>query len=142
MISLNSDSFLHLALRTLKNLPAPLPDDLYDVLKRIAKYERRKFRDFIYLILAEGLGSYYCERQMFVDKLETEITKEETAQIAKNAELEKTKGWNDLSWEERTSRGYISVEDYWQSKDITKFENQLIDLITSNSHLTDEEVES
>ena len=124
----------------MKNLPAPLPDDLYDVLKRIAKYEKRKFRDFVYLILAEGLSSYYCERQMFVDKLETEITKEETDQIAKNAELEKTKGWNDLSWEERTSRGYVSVEDYWQSKDISKFENQLIDLITNNSHLTDEEV--
>ena len=124
----------------MKNLPAPIPDDLYDVLKRIAKYERRKFRDFIYLILAEGLSSYYCERQMFVDKLQTEYTKEETDQIAKNSELEKTEGWNDLSWEERTSRGYVSVEDYWQSKDITKFENQLIDLITSNSHLTDEEV--
>tara|TARA_Y100001963_G_C6788297_1_gene454148 strand:+ start:4120 stop:4500 length:381 start_codon:yes stop_codon:yes gene_type:complete len=126
----------------LKNLPAPIPDDLYDVLKRIAKYERRKFRDFIYLILAEGLSSYYCERQMFVDKLQTEYTKEETDQIAKNAELEKTEGWNDLSWEERTSRGYVSVEDYWQHSDISKFENQLIDLITSNSHLTDEEVES
>ncbi len=126
----------------MKNLPAPIPDDLYDVLKRIAKYERRKFRDFIYLILAEGLSSYYCERQMFVDKLQTEYTKEETDQIAKNAELEKTEGWNDLSWEERTSRGYVSVEDYWQHSDISKFENQLIDLITSNSHLTDEEVES
>ena len=126
----------------MKNLPAPIPDDLYDVLKRIAKYERRKFRDFIYLILAEGLSSYYCERQMFVDKLETEITKEETDQIAKNSELEKTEGWNDLSWEERTSRGYVSVEDYWQHSDISKFENQLIDLITSNSHLTDEEVKS
>ena len=125
----------------MKNLPAPIPDDLYDVLKRIAKYERRKFRDFIYLILAEGLSSYYCERQMFVDKLQTEYTKEETDQIAKNAELEKTEGWNDLSWEERTSRGYVSVEDYWQHNDISKFENQLIDLITSNSHLTDEEVE-
>ena len=126
----------------MKNLPAPLPDDLYDVLKRIAKYERRKFRDFIYLILAEGLGSYYCERQMFVDKLQTEYTKEETDQIAKNAELKKTEGWNDLSWDERKSRGYVSVEDYWQHSDISKFENQLIDLITSNSHLTDEEVKS
>tara|TARA_B100001029_G_scaffold100535_1_gene82652 strand:- start:113 stop:493 length:381 start_codon:yes stop_codon:yes gene_type:complete len=126
----------------LKNLPAPLPDDLYDVLKRIAKYERRKFRDFVYLILAEGLSSYYCERQMFVDKLQTEFTKEETDQIAKNSELEKTEGWNDLSWDERKSRGYVSVEDYWQHSDISKFENQLIDLITSNSHLTDEEVKS
>ena len=124
----------------MKNLPAPLPDDLYDVLKRIAKYERRKFRDFVYLILAEGLSSYYCERQLFVDKLQTEYTKEETDQIAKNAELEKTEGWNDLSWDERKSRGYVSVEDYWQHSDISKFENQLIDLITSNSHLTDEEV--
>ena len=121
----------------MKNLPAPIPDDLYDVLKRIAKYERRKFRDFIYLILAEGLSSYYCERQMFVDKLQTEYTKEETDQIAKNAELEKTEGWNDLSWDERKSRGYVSVEDYWQHSDISKFENQLIDLITSNSHLTE-----
>lgn len=126
----------------MKNLPAPIPDDLYDVLKRIAKYERRKFRDFVYLILAEGLSSYYCERQMFVDKLQTEYTKEETDQIAKNAELEKTEGWNDLSWDERKSRGYVSVEDYWQHSDISKFENQLIDLITSNSHLTDKEVES
>ncbi len=126
----------------MKNLPAPLPDDLYDVLKRIAKYERRKFRDFVYLILAEGLSSYYCERQMFVDKLQTEFTKEETDQIAKNSELEKTEGWNDLSWDERKSRGYVSVEDYWQHSDISKFENQLIDLITSNSHLTDEEVKS
>ena len=126
----------------MKNLPAPLPDDLYDVLKRIAKYERRKFRDFVYLILAEGLSSYYCERQLFVDKLQTEYTKEETDQIAKNAELEKTEGWNDLSWDERKSRGYVSVEDYWQHSDISKFENQLIDLITSNSHLTDEEVKS
>jgi len=134
--------FLHLALKTLKNLPAPLPDDLYDVLKRIAKYERRKFRDFVYLILAEGLSSYYCERQLFVDKLQTEFTKEETDQIAKNAELEKTEGWNDLSWDERKSRGYVSIEDYWQHSDISKFENQLIDLITSNSHLTDEEVKS
>ena len=124
----------------MKNLPAPLPDDLYDVLKRIAKYERRKFRDFVYLILAEGLSSYYCERQLFVDKLQIEYTKEETDQIAKNAELEKTEGWNDLSWDERKSRGYVSVEDYWQHSDISKFENQLIDLITSNSHLTDEEV--
>ena len=80
---------------------------------------------------------------MFVDKLETEYTKEETDQIANNAELEKTtKGWNDLSFEERTSRGYVDVENYWQQSDISKFENQLIDLITSNSHLTDEEVKS
>ena len=126
----------------MKNLPAPLPDDLYDVLKRIAKYERRKFRDFIYLILAEGLSSYYCERQLFVDKLQTEYTKEETDQIAKNSELEKTEGWKDLSWDERKSRGYVSVENYWQHSDISKFENQLIDLITDNSHLTDKEVES
>ena len=134
---------LHLALRTLKNLPAPLPDDLYDVLKRIAKYERRKFRDFIYLILAEGLSSYYCERHMFVNKLETEYTKEETDQSAKNAELEKTtKDWEDLSWDDKKSLGYVDVEDYWQQSDISKFENQLIDLITSNSHLTDEEVKS
>ena len=126
----------------MKKFPAPIPDDLYDVLKRIAKYERRKFRDFVYLILAEGLSSYYCERQMFVDKLQTEYTKEETDQIAKNAELEKTEGWNDLSWDERKSRGYVSVEDYWQHSDISKFENQLIDLITSNSHLTDEEAKS
>lgn len=126
----------------MKTLPAPIPDDLYDVFSRIAKYERRKFRDFIYLILAEGLSSYYCERQLFVDKLQTEYTKEETDQIAKNAELEKTEGWNDLSWDERKSRGYVSVEDYWQHSDISKFENQLIDLITDNSHLTDEEVKS
>ena len=125
----------------MKNLPAPLPDDLYNVFKRIAKYERRKFRDFVYLILAEGLSSYYVERHMFVDKLETEYTKEETDQIAKNAELEKTtKDWEDLSWDDKKSLGYVDVEDYWQQSDISKFENQLIDLITNNSHLTDEEV--
>ena len=124
----------------MKTLPAPIPDNLYDVFSRIAKYERRKFRDFIYLILAEGLSSYYCERQLFVEKHQIEYTKEEIDQIAKNTELEKTEGWNDLSWDERKSRGYVSVENYWQHSDISKFENQLIDLITDNSHLTDEEV--
>ena len=80
---------------------------------------------------------------MFVNKLETEYTKEETDQSAKNAELEKTtKDWEDLSWDDKKSLGYVDVEDYWQQSDISKFENQLIDLITNNSHLTDEEVKS
>ena len=126
----------------MKSISINLNDKDHELYLKIAKSEKRRPSELAALIFADGLGYFFCEECVSVKKTEDDYTEEDRTQQKKNEELEKTEGWNDLSWEERTSRGYVSVEDYWQSKDITKFENQLIDLITSNSHLTDEEVES
>tara|TARA_R100000664_G_scaffold34208_1_gene55068 strand:- start:3260 stop:3487 length:228 start_codon:yes stop_codon:yes gene_type:complete len=66
----------------MKTITIELTDKQHCLLSRIAKADKRKLDDFIYLIIAEGLTYFFCERQQ-----------------AKNEKLQKTKGWDDLEWD-------------------------------------------
>ena len=69
---------------TMKHLKLSLTDKNFYLLERIAKADDRRLNDLIYLIFSQGLSSYFCERSIYIDKDENEISKEEKQQIKKN----------------------------------------------------------
>ena len=93
----------------MKTINIELTDKQHCLLTRIAKADKRKLNDFICLILAEGLSFFFCEESICVDKTPDEYTQEERKQQAKNEKLEKSKGWDDLDWEEKQANGYENV---------------------------------
>ena len=96
----------------MKTINIELTDKQHCLLTRIAKADRRKLDDFISLILAEGLRYFFCEHSICVEKTLDEYTQEERKQQAKNEKLKKTKGWDDLDWEEAQAKGYERVSAY------------------------------
>jgi len=120
----------------MKKLSLPLTNHQYTLLERIAKAENRKFNDYLYLIIAEGLRFFHNEHNVYIKKLETEYTKEETDRIAKNAELEKTEGWNGLSHEEKKAKGWdYNPSDYLEDDFIGKLEEEIRNLVIDDSPL-------
>ena len=71
----------------MKHLKLSLTDKNYYLLERIAKADDRRLNDLIYLIFSQGLSSYFCERSIYIDKDDDEITEEEKQQIKKNDEI-------------------------------------------------------
>ena len=69
----------------MKHLKLSLTDKNYYLLQRIAQADDRRLNDLIYLVFSTGLSSYFCERAIYFDKDENEITIEEKAQIKNNA---------------------------------------------------------
>ena len=96
----------------MKEINIELTDKQHCLLTRIAKADKRKLDDFICLILAEGLTYFFCEESISVEKTSDEYTQEERKQQAKNEKLEKTKGWDDLEWEEKQAKGFERVSTY------------------------------
>ena len=97
------------------NLELPLTSSQHDLLKRIAAADDRRLNDFIYLLLAEGLRFYFCEKGIQVKKQPEEYTQEEKDQEAKNKELEKSEGWSKLNFDERKEKGFKYVDNYFRN---------------------------
>ena len=97
-----------------KELTIKVTDKQYDYFKRIARSEDRKLDDLIRLIFIEGIYFNWSEDTYSFKKRDDEYTPEEQDQIIKNKELEKTEGWDDLDYKEKTKRGYDSVSE-WHS---------------------------
>ena len=117
----------------MKKIHIELTDKQHCLLTRIAKAEKRKLADLIYMAISSGLGSIFCERGVYVPKTKDEYTSEENKQLAKNEKLEKTKGWKALKWKEREARGFDHVDshlcNYGDEKD---FVSELSDSIEAN----------
>ncbi len=93
----------------MKTLSIQLKDKQYDLLARIAKSERRKLSDLLYVLLGYGVSVQYCDQGVCIPKEASEYTEEEKQTIANNEALEATEGWMSLNLEERTKRGYEHV---------------------------------
>ena len=93
----------------MKKLEINLSDKDYSLLSRIAKSEGRRLTDLTYLLLGKGLEVFFCETLVYIEKDPDEYSAKDLAQMKKNAELEKTKGFNRLDWEERKAKGYDHV---------------------------------
>ena len=100
----------------MKHLKISLTDKNYYLLERIAKADDRRLNDLIYLIFSQGLSSYFCERSIYIDKDENEITKEEKEQIKKNDKIIKNtdKFWH-LEEDEQKKLGYVRVEKFYSN---------------------------
>ena len=86
-----------------------LTDDQYDLLCRIATADKRRLEDLCYLLLGEGIKFFYSETCITVKKNSDEYTEDEKKQLTKNEELEKTEGFDTLSYVEKQAQGYEHV---------------------------------
>ena len=67
----------------MKTINIELTDKQHCLLTRIAKEERRKLRDLMYVVIADGLGSVFCERAVHVEKTPDEYNDADKKQLAK-----------------------------------------------------------
>ena len=93
----------------MEKLTIELTDKQHCMITRIAKGDKRKVTDLVYLALSRGFEYMYCETPLHIDKVESDYTDKEKKQIAKNEKLEATKGWGDLDYEEKQKRGWEYV---------------------------------
>ena len=112
----------------MKTINIELTDKQHCLLTRIAKEERRKLRDLIYVVIADGLGSVFCERAVHVEKTPDEYSDADKKQLAKNEKLKKSKGWDALNWDEKEAKGFEHVYSY-----LTNFERDEKDFISELS---------
>tara|TARA_R100000655_G_scaffold35713_2_gene69439 strand:+ start:12087 stop:12476 length:390 start_codon:yes stop_codon:yes gene_type:complete len=96
----------------MKTINIELTDKQHCLLTRIAKEERRKLHDLMYAVVADGLGSMFCERAVHIEKTPDEYSVTEKKQLAKNEKLKKSKGWDDLTWDERYAKGFEHVYSF------------------------------
>ena len=100
----------------MEHLKLSLTDKNYYLLERIAKADDRRLDDLIYLIFSQGLSSYFCERSIYIDKDENEITEEEKKQIKKNDQIiENTEKFWQLEDDEQKKLGYIHVQKFYSN---------------------------
>ena len=125
----------------MKKLIIELTDKQHCLLTRIAKEEKRKLQDFMFLTISEGLTSFFCERIIHVEKKEDEFTTKEKKQLATNEKLAKSKGWGDLDWDERREKGFEHVAHYLSncSSDQKDFIVELSESIEANIYAENED---
>ena len=115
----------------MKKLEINLSDKDYSLLSRIAKSEGRRLSDLTYLLLGKGLEIFFCETMVYIDKEADDYSAQDLAQMKKNAELEKTKGWIKLDWEERKAKGYnhisSSLSNHVHSEELGRCHDPLIE---------------
>ena len=115
----------------MQKLEINLPDKDYSILKRIAKSEGRRLSDLTYLLLGRGLDVFFCETMVHIDKEPDDYSAKDLAQMKKNAELEKTKGWKQLDWDEMKAKGYKPVRttfsNHEHSEELGKCHDPLIE---------------
>ena len=115
----------------MKQLQIKLSDKDYSLLSRIAKSEGRRLTDLTYLLFSQGLNIFFCESMVYVDKEPDEYSAKDLAQMKKNAELEKTKGWKQLDWDEMKAKGYKPVRttfsNHEYSEELGKCHDPLIE---------------
>lgn len=118
----------------MKKITIDLTDKQHCLLSRIAKEDKRKLQDLIYLTISAGLGSVFCEREFHVEKTPDEYSEQDRKQLAKNEKLEKSKGWEELTWDQKREKGFKHVRD-WLSNcnpDQKDFVGELSESIESN----------
>ena len=93
----------------MKTITIDLTDKQHCMLSRIAKGDKRKVSDLIYLALSRGFEYMYFETALHIEKVDSDYTAKEKKQIAKNKKLEASKGWSDLDYDEKRKRGYEHV---------------------------------
>ena len=115
----------------MKQLQIKLSDKDYSLLSRIAKSEGRRLTDLTYLLLGQGLDVFFSESMVYIDKEPDEYSAKDLAQMKKNAELEKTKGWKQLYWDEMKAKGYKPVRttfsNHEYSEELGKCHDPLIE---------------
>ena len=115
----------------MQKLEINLPDKDYSILKRIAKSEGRRLTDLTYLLLGKGLDVFFCETLVYIDKEPDDYSSKDLAQMKKNAELEKSEGWQKLDWHERKAKGYehvsTSLSNHVQSEELGRCHDPLIE---------------
>ena len=115
----------------MQKLEINLPDKDYSILKRIAKSEGRRLTDLTYLLLGKGLDVFFCETLVYIDKEPDDYSSKDLAQMKKNAELEKSEGWQKLDYYERKSKGYehvsTSLSNHVQSEELGRCHDPLIE---------------
>tara|TARA_B100000965_G_scaffold118657_1_gene97881 strand:- start:848 stop:1240 length:393 start_codon:yes stop_codon:yes gene_type:complete len=104
----------------MKSISIDLSDKDYDLYLRIAKAEKRRPSELAALIFADGLGYFFCEEHLIVEKTEDDYTEEDRNQQKKNAELEKNEGWNDLNYDQRKEKGWEHVCPYLSNHEHVK----------------------
>jgi len=93
----------------MKTIIIDLTDKQHCMLSRIAKGDKRKVSDLIYLALSRGFEYMYFETALHIEKVDSDYTAKEKKQIAKNKKLEASKGWSDLDYDEKQKRGWEHV---------------------------------
>jgi hypothetical protein len=93
----------------MKTITIDLTNKQHCMLSRIAKGDKRKVLDLIYLALSRGFEYMYFETALHIEKADSDYTDKEKKQIAKNKKLEASKGWGDLDYDEKRKRGYEHV---------------------------------
>ena len=93
----------------MKTITIDLTNKQHCMLSRIAKGDKRKVSDLIYLALGRGFEYMYFETPLHIEKVDSDYTVKEKKQIAKNKKLEASKGWIDLDYDEKRKRGYEHV---------------------------------
>lgn len=121
-----------------KVIELKLTDYQYDLLSRIAAEDKRRLNDLFYLLFGEGIKFFYSDNGISIKKKPFEYTEEENKQLAKNEELQKTKGFNSLSYEEKALKGYKHVCPWMGNFDEGEtFIDKLAAEITNNAFKTD-----
>ena len=115
----------------MKTISFSLNDKDYSLLSRIAKADQRRLKDLVYLSLGAGLDFLFCETRVAIERQDDEYTQEEIEQKSKNEELEKSEGWDDLSYEEQKEKGKKHVcpflSNYERKEDGSGYHDPLID---------------
>ena len=93
----------------MKTITIDLTNKQHCMISRIAKGDKRKVSDLIYLALSRGFEYMYFETALHIEKADSDYTVKEKKQIAKNKKLEASKGWSDLDYDEKRKRGYEHV---------------------------------
>ena len=121
-----------------KVIKLKLTDYQYDLLSRIAAEDKRRLNDLFYLLFGEGIKFFYSDNGISIKKKDFEYTEEENQQLAKNEELQRTKGFNSLSYEEKALKGYKHVCPWMGNFDEGEtFIDKLAAEVTNNAFKTD-----
>ena len=121
-----------------KVIKLKLTDYQYDLLSRIAAEDKRRLNDLFYLLFGEGIKFFYSDNGISIKKKDSEYTEEENQQLAKNEELQRTKGFNSLSYEEKALKGYKHVCPWMGNFDEGEtFIDKLAAEVTNNAFKTD-----
>jgi hypothetical protein len=107
----------------MENLSIEISAADVSMLRRIAKTQHRRFDDMLQLVFASGLDSYFCEENVYVDKLQEEYTEDELKQNELN---DKIKTDIQTGWEDMKAAGYVTVDKYFSNSHYSADDDDLI----------------
>ena len=109
-----------------------LKDKQSELLIRIAKAERRRLSDFLYVLIGKGLGLHFCDAVIIIPKVDSEFTEEEKNVIANNEVLEQAEDWLSLSLEEREAKGWRTVSYNLHNCGCTSRKDDFIEILSDS----------